>query len=452
MASIIDPPLHPLIPMATPKLQVTTSNIRKLARFREILAPLGWEIVGKPVGYRVLEADPQKLQDMLLLEAREYAKQSGLPTLVDESYFEVSNKGTPELLSVHQDQHMSEAERVEKLRQRYEGYSLEQRRARFQTRMVLAFPDGSIERYMGETPGIMIDRPRGTAGFGYDPMFLTLETGKTLAEMSSNERDHFSPWERALRMLLEKHLLDRLGLEYGREPSQAPEPLAQTPPPATASPGSTLPNNPAVTMSTPQVAVRKQILMATSNPGKIRELREALSPLGWELRSLLDFNFQLPPEDGLTFEDNALIKAAFACQHSRLVSLADDSGLEVEALGGEPGVRSARFGGKHSDTERNVYLLERLRGVPVDQRTARFVAVIALAYPDGNVEMYRGETRGKVLEAPRGTWGFGYDPLFLVEETGQTFAEMTLGQKQKFSHRGKALSALLEAHKSGFKV
>jgi XTP/dITP diphosphohydrolase len=254
---------------------------------------------------------------------------------------------------------------------------------------------------------------------------LLLETGQTFAEMSPDEQRHFSPWERALRKLLKKHLLLRLASEYPGDPTQgsaASSPLNQ--------------------------ASRKKVLLATSNPGKVGELEQALSPTGWELLSLLDFKIQLPPETGLTFEDNALLKAAFACQNSGLVALADDSGLEVDALDGEPGVRSARFGGKNSDTERNVYLLERLRGVPAEKRSARFVSSIAIAHPDGQIEMYRGETRGRVLEAPRGSGGFGYDPLFLVEETGQTFAEMSLLEKQRFSHRGKAIAALLAANRA----
>ncbi|RDI94867.1 RdgB/HAM1 family non-canonical purine NTP pyrophosphatase [Meiothermus sp. QL-1] len=192
-----------------------------------------------------------------------------------------------------------------------------------------------------------------------------------------------------------------------------------------------------------------RLLIATSNPGKFRELKEGLAPLGWTVLSLLDYPFKLPPEEGATFEDNAILKAAFAARHSGLPTLADDSGLEVKALGGEPGVYSARYGNRNSDLERNVYLLERMRGLPPGERQARFVAVLALAYPDGYLELYRGETEGEILEAPRGDWGFGYDPLFLVPEAGKTFAEMTLEEKARYSHRGKALKALIEAHQQG---
>ncbi len=192
-----------------------------------------------------------------------------------------------------------------------------------------------------------------------------------------------------------------------------------------------------------------RLLIATSNPGKFREIRDGLAPLGWTLFSLLDYPFKMPPEEGSTFEDNAVLKAAFAAKHSGMPTLADDSGLEVAALGGEPGVYSARYGSKKTDTERNVYLLERLKGIPPGQRKARFVAVLVIAYPDGYMELYRGETEGEILEAPRGEWGFGYDPLFYLPEVGKTFAEMTLEEKAMYSHRGKALRMLVEAHRFG---
>ncbi len=189
-----------------------------------------------------------------------------------------------------------------------------------------------------------------------------------------------------------------------------------------------------------------RVLVATGNPGKLKELKDGLGPLGWSLESLDAFGITLPEETGLTFEDNALLKAAYAARHSGLVALADDSGLEVDALEGEPGVFSARYGGKKTDTERNLYLLERLRGVPEAERTARFVAVLVLAYPDGRVEVFRGETEGRILEAPRGSHGFGYDPLFYVPEAGKTFAEMRPEEKARYSHRGKALRALIAAY------
>ncbi len=192
-----------------------------------------------------------------------------------------------------------------------------------------------------------------------------------------------------------------------------------------------------------------QVVIATTNAGKFRELSEGLGPLGWKLLPLIDFPVTLPPETGSTFDDNALMKAAFTSQKTGLPALADDSGLMVDALGGEPGVYSARYGGRSSDRDRNVYLLERLRNVPPAERSARFVAVLTLAYPDGHVESYRGEVEGVILEAPRGGGGFGYDPLFYLPQLKKTFAEMSPEEKSRHSHRGRALAALLEAWKNG---
>ncbi len=192
-----------------------------------------------------------------------------------------------------------------------------------------------------------------------------------------------------------------------------------------------------------------KVVLATTNPGKIRELKEGLAPLGWTLLSLLDFPLKMPKEEGATFLDNALLKAGYVAKATGLPALADDSGLEVYALKGEPGVYSARYGGRSTDWERNVYLLERMRHLKGEGRRARFVAVLALAYPDGHVEAYEGSVEGYILEAPRGEGGFGYDPLFFVPEAGKTFAEMSLEEKARHSHRGKALKALLEAYREG---
>lgn len=191
--------------------------------------------------------------------------------------------------------------------------------------------------------------------------------------------------------------------------------------------------------------VGMRVVVATSNPGKVREIEEALSELDWRLEAL--GGVTLPPETGMTYEDNAALKACAAAMITRTAALADDSGLEVEALGGQPGVYSARFGGVGSDLERNVYLLDKLRAAST--RRAKFVSVVILAYPDGHVESYRGELQGTLLEGPRGENGFGYDPLFVPDGETRTLAEMSVAEKRAVSHRGQALGALLDAHRRG---
>jgi XTP/dITP diphosphohydrolase len=191
-----------------------------------------------------------------------------------------------------------------------------------------------------------------------------------------------------------------------------------------------------------------RVILATSSAGKLLEFQEGLAPLGWELLGLDQFNVTMPPEDGATYEENAMIKAASISLVTKMVALADDSGLEVEALNGSPGVYSARFGNQKTDLERNLYLLENIKNVS-PPRKAKFVSVIALAHPDGFVESYRGEIEGLILEGPRGEAGFGYDPLFLVPELGKTFAELSVEEKRKISHRGRALEALFLAYQSG---
>lgn len=186
-----------------------------------------------------------------------------------------------------------------------------------------------------------------------------------------------------------------------------------------------------------------QVTVATGNAGKVREIGEALAELGWTLRPL--GNLTLPEETGATYEENAALKACTVALMTRAYALADDSGIEVDALNGEPGVYSARFGGRGSDLERNLYLLERLRGQA--NRRARFVSVVILAHPNGHVETYRGELSGTLLEGPRGTGGFGYDPLFVPDGQTRTLAEMTVAEKQAISHRGRALAALKAAHR-----
>lgn len=193
-----------------------------------------------------------------------------------------------------------------------------------------------------------------------------------------------------------------------------------------------------------------KLLVATRNAKKLAELRALLEPVGVESLALDEVPaFPEALESGATFAENARIKAETAARHAGLWALADDSGLEVEALDGAPGVRSARFAGSHGDDgANNRLLLERLAGVPSERRGARFVCALALARPDGTTVLeLEAQTRGQILDAPRGAGGFGYDPLFLCTEpgfaaTGRAFAELTGAEKAEVGHRGRALRAL----------
>ena len=148
-------------------------------------------------------------------------------------------------------------------------------------------------------------------------------------------------------------------------------------------------------------------------------------------------------ETGATFAENARLKAAALAQATGLPALADDSGLCVDALGGEPGLHSARWAGENtSDADRNALLLARLSGISAEKRTAQYVCVVSLAWPDGNSVEAEGACAGRILDAPHGANGFGYDPLFFVAEFGRTAAELTAGEKSQISHRARALAAL----------
>lgn len=183
-----------------------------------------------------------------------------------------------------------------------------------------------------------------------------------------------------------------------------------------------------------------RLVVATKNPGKLGEIREILGP-EVRLLSLADFpGVGDIVEDGRTFEANAVKKALAVASHTGCVSLADDSGLEVDALDGAPGVYSARFAGeKATDAQNNRKLLRLLENTPDEQRTARFRCVIAVVATDGSVQTAEGAAEGRILRSPRGTGGFGYDPLFLVSGGLRTFAELPLQEKNRLSHRGKAL-------------
>jgi len=186
----------------------------------------------------------------------------------------------------------------------------------------------------------------------------------------------------------------------------------------------------------------KSLILATQNLGKLQEIRHMLGP-EVAVTSLADLS-GAPQivEDGGTFEANAVKKARVVARHANRPALADDSGLEVDALGGAPGVFSARYAGENaSDSENNARLVEQLDGVPKEKRTARFRCVIAVATPDGAVRTVEGQCEGRILTVSRGLNGFGYDPLFLVPELGRTFAELSSKEKNRLSHRGQALRA-----------
>jgi len=192
-----------------------------------------------------------------------------------------------------------------------------------------------------------------------------------------------------------------------------------------------------------------KLLLATNNKGKVKEYRSLLEGLPLELVTLAEISIKADiAETGSTYEENARIKAQVLAGQSGLPSLADDSGLEVDALNGEPGVRSARYAGEEAtDAERVKYLLNKLSGVPLNGRQARFVCVIAVAAPGGRVEICSGECSGLITFGPTGELGFGYDPVFYFPELDKTMAELTMHEKNRISHRGKAARQVLAALK-----
>jgi XTP/dITP diphosphohydrolase len=187
-----------------------------------------------------------------------------------------------------------------------------------------------------------------------------------------------------------------------------------------------------------------EIVIATRNRGKIREIREALDVGGVTLRTFEEFeDWPETEETGATLEDNALIKAFALRDGFGLASLADDSGLLVDRLGGHPGVHSSRYAGPEGDAERNMdRLLAELEGVPGSGRSARFACVLALALPGGDVHVTRGECEGNILTERRGAGGFGYDPVFMPAGFDRSMAELSVEDKNAISHRGKALRAM----------
>ena len=198
-----------------------------------------------------------------------------------------------------------------------------------------------------------------------------------------------------------------------------------------------------------------KIVLASNNKNKIKEMKALLAPLsplfdgGIQLFSLSDINYtEEIEENGHSFEENAIIKASVPAKLG-YYGIADDSGLEVDVLGGRPGIYSARYAGDHGDNEaNNQKLLSELENVQDEKRTARFVSVIAMVAPEGKDARFnftvRGECEGKIIRKYRGTNGFGYDPLFLYEPLGKTFAELSDDEKNKVSHRAAAFGKLAE--------
>ncbi|SDI91699.1 RdgB/HAM1 family non-canonical purine NTP pyrophosphatase [Billgrantia gudaonensis] len=192
-------------------------------------------------------------------------------------------------------------------------------------------------------------------------------------------------------------------------------------------------------------------VLASSNPGKLAEFNQLLSPLGLEVRAQADFGVDDVEETGLTFVENALLKAREASRVSGLPALADDSGLEVDALQGRPGIHSARYAGEpKSDARNNAKLLDALAEVSAASRAGRYWCVLVmLRHAEDPVPLIvQRSWEGVILDSPRGDGGFGYDPLFWLPDRGKTAAELSAEEKNRFSHRGRALRALIDAMSS----
>lgn len=192
---------------------------------------------------------------------------------------------------------------------------------------------------------------------------------------------------------------------------------------------------------------RRRLVLASNNPGKLRELGELLAPLGLTLLSQGELGVGEAEEPAVTLVENALLKARHAARETGLAALADDSGLAVDALGGEPGVRSARYAGDRASDQDNIRaLLAALDGVPEADRTAQFHCVLVYLRhaEDPTPVICHGRWPGHILEAPRGEGGFGYDPVFLAPEYSCSAAELSREQKSRVSHRGRALRLLME--------
>ena len=190
--------------------------------------------------------------------------------------------------------------------------------------------------------------------------------------------------------------------------------------------------------------MEKKVVLGSCNQGKVEEFRALLKEEALTLLSWKDFDYPFSvKEDGKTFRENALKKAEITARVTGEVSIADDSGLEVDYVNGQPGIFSARYAGPEArDEENNDKLLRELKGVPFSQREARFVCAIVIFSPEGRWEWVEGECRGIITDSPRGKQGFGYDPIFLIPELGKTFAELSPEEKNRISHRARAINKL----------
>jgi len=195
-----------------------------------------------------------------------------------------------------------------------------------------------------------------------------------------------------------------------------------------------------------QPHTEQKIVLASGNKGKLKEFQQLLGQVGFEVLPQSDFDFPEAIEDGLSFVENAIIKARHACQQTGLPAMADDSGLEVDALRGQPGIYSARFAGEDAtDADNNQKLLDSLKGLPSQERSARFHCVLVYMRhsEDPTPIICHGQWEGQILQQLSGNNGFGYDPLFYVPELDCASAELSKAEKNKISHRGKAMQALL---------
>lgn len=190
----------------------------------------------------------------------------------------------------------------------------------------------------------------------------------------------------------------------------------------------------------------KKVVIATKNKGKAKDFEALFNPLGFEVVTMFDVAPDMEIEEtGATFEENAVLKAETLAKELKMIVIADDSGLVVDALNGAPGVYSARYAGDHDDEANIVKVLENLAGVPEEKRTARFMCALAIAGPEINTTTVFGTCEGIILEEKRGTNGFGYDPIFFVPELDRAMAELTPEEKGAISHRGNAIRKLADA-------